>query len=188
MYYLAHKSQLQAQLWFPKCFRGDDQEITWETSRSRFRLIVCWLFIIWFVFACVLSISSSYPGSSLCCSLSPCYLSRQSLLASLTRSVIERKQTKKNLWWQENRRTSSNKKLFCGHFTHFLLIHTSVLVLGEVFWECSRVIRCLSDETFTETLETRKQTDGQKKLNAETKTQRKQKALDVLSWKHRTII
>ncbi len=66
-------------------------------------------------------------------SLSVISVVSQSLLHSLARSVIETKRTKKNLWWQKNRCTSSNKKLFCGHFTHFLLIHTSVLVLGEVF-------------------------------------------------------
>lgn len=109
--------------------------------------------------------------------------SRQSLLASLTCSVIERKETKKNLWWQKNRRASSNKKLFCGHFTHSTLVHTSVLVLGEFFWECSRVILRLSDETFTETLETRKQTQTGKKIKYRNEDTKKTKGFGCVIMK-----
>lgn len=137
--------------------------------------------MIWFVFACVLSISSSYPGSSLSLPLSLLSQSHQ----SLTRSVIERKQTKENLWWHKHRRTSSNKKLFCGHFTRSSLVHKRPcpwrVFLGVfkgnpvlVWWNVHR--------------DTANKQTAKKIKNTEAKTQRKQKALDVLSWKHRTII
>ncbi len=134
-------------------------------KRLRFRWIVCWLFMIWFVFACALSISSSYPGSSLSLPLSllsqssvtPCFT--HSLALSLRQNGLKRTYGDRKIDAQVQ-----IKSFFMGT-SHTSCSYTQAsLSLERFFWECSRVTRCLSDETFTETLETHKQTDGQKKI------------------------
>lgn len=102
---------------------------------------------------------------SLSLPLSPCH---QSLLASLTQSVIERKETQKT--YGDRKKIEARvqiKSFFVGtSHTPRSYTHTRPCPWREFlfyFMDCSRVILCSSDETFTETLETRKQTQTGKK-------------------------
>ncbi len=107
------------------------------------------------MFACVLSISSSYPGSSLSLPLSllsqssvtPCFT--HSLALSLRQNGLKRTYGDRKIDAQVQ-----IKSFFVGT-SHTSCSYTQAsLSLERFFWECSRVTRCLSDETFTETLET----------------------------------
>ncbi len=115
----------------------------------------------------------------LCRSLSPCILRvvSHSLALSLRENRLKRTYGDRNIDAQVQ-----IKSFFVGT-SHGPRSYTSVLVLGEFFWECSRVIRCLSDETFTETLETRKQTDGQKKFKYRSKDPKKTKGFGCVVMK-----